>query len=195
VDEKYAEASNQPNAGLEQLASRLQLLIQSVRPYATADSIAVIPGTEHQYSDHLGKKLSERSHLTPVLLSLEKGTRHFAVDRKIGEGRTFILIDDVYRTGRTFRDAASCLFAAGAEEILGLAVTCTISRTDLPCRHSDLDDAGRIRAVSRRERRLKLATDYLQKVQHKGGLSPESTARAIEELHTEHAPWLLAGEG
>ena len=41
--------------------------------------------------------------------------------------REVILIDDVYRTGDTLRDAAQVLRGAGARQILGLTVTCTVS--------------------------------------------------------------------
>ena len=194
VDGKYAKHPRQADVGLEQLANRLQLVIRTVESYSSADAIAVIPGTEHQYSDDLGKKLSEKTGLPLVALLLEKGTRNFAVDRKNSEHRTFILIDDVYRTGRTFRDAASCLFAEGAMQVLGLAATCTISRIDLPCHHGHLADFDRLRMRSQREKRVKLASDYLREIQHEGGLSSACVDRTIERLHAEHARWLVAGE-
>lgn len=194
VDGKYAKDPRQADAGLEQLANSLQLFIHTVESYSSADAIAVIPGTEHPYSDDLGMKLSEKTGRPLVTLLLEKGTRNFAVDREISKDRTFILIDDVYRTGRTFRDAASCLFAGGAKQVLGLAATCTISRIDLPCHHGRLADTDRLRIRSQREKRVKLASDYLREIQREGGVSRTGFDRTIERLHAEHARWLVTGE-
>jgi hypothetical protein len=173
------------------LANLLQLIV--IGPYLAADAIAVIPGTAHRYSEDLGRFVAIKTGMPLVVLSLEKGSRRFAVDRKESESRTLILIDDVHRTGKTFRDAASCLFQAGAKDVLGLAATCTISRTDLPCHHGHLADDERLRVRSHRENRISVASDYLRRTQEAGGLSPGSAARAIDQLHAEHARWLASG--
>ena len=76
----------------------------------------------------------------------------------------------------------------------GLVATCTISRIDLPCHHGHLADTDQLRVRSQREKRVKLASDYLRKIQHEGELSPVSFDRTIERLHIEHARWLVAGE-
>jgi hypothetical protein len=195
VDEKYAEDSGKQSSGLAQLAGQLLLIVRNVRSYTESDSIAVIPGTEHKYSDQLGARLSRVARLNSVGLSQVTDTRRYVVDWKDCDGRRIILVDDVYRTGRTFRDAASCLFEAGAKEVVGLTATCTISRTDLPCSHGALDDAGRIRGIARQEERLSMAISYIQKALGEEALSPDTAARAIEEMHCDHARWLSTADG
>ena len=48
-------------------------------------------------------------------------------DPGLVKDREIILVDDVYRTGDTMRDAAQVLRRAGARQVLGLTVTCTVS--------------------------------------------------------------------
>lgn len=193
VDGKYGEdrPSRASAAGLKQFSSNLEVLIRNSRSFSTANAIAVVPGTEHQYSNELGNMLSRDAGL-PLVSLRRTGANAFAVEGEC-EGRSLILVDDVYRSGRTLRDAASCLFNAGAREVLGLAVTCTVSGTELPCH--DQGAAGHTNLSESRKRleRIQLAIEYLRTAEGAGKVPAEVARRAIEQLHAEHALWLVDG--
>lgn len=136
VDEKYADPPIGVDGGLEAIAQKLSLIILHNERYSSADAIAAIPGTEHRYSEHLGNRLSQITHKPLVAMSAVKDPeRHFVVDDGLTGLPSVILVDDVFRTGRTFRDGESCLVAAGTKQVLGLVATSTISSTEAPCPH------------------------------------------------------------
>ncbi|MFI5959005.1 phosphoribosyltransferase [Cryptosporangium sp. NPDC051539] len=133
VSEKYV-TNRRPNPpGIRELVAKMTTVVRHVDAYKTAEAVVAVPGTEHSYSDELGAMLGRAVGKPLIPLSRSTGSLTLDVDPSSVSGRRIILVDDVFRTGRTFRDAASILFIAGAQEIVGLAATCTISKVEVPC--------------------------------------------------------------
>jgi hypothetical protein len=162
---------------IARLADRLAEFIQAHPNYRDAACVAAVPGslsTELGMAVHtrIRKPLVEMCDqgLGPAGLGrtvatgtdkplapasdAEAGQRRmahaFAVkdeSRAIVRGKTVILVDDVYRSGRMLQTAAAFLESAGAREILGLTVTCTVSAADAPCSR-DIEPEGGSTAAS-----------------------------------------------
>jgi hypothetical protein len=129
------------------VAERLAAIIDEHEAYASAKRIAAVPGSHHDFSDELGKDVATRTKREFVLLkaraeSAKADPRFTVVDPARVKNETVILVDDVYRQGQTLQACASALVNNGAEAVLGLTATCTISAAAAPCSHdSGIDDA------------------------------------------------------
>jgi hypothetical protein len=120
------------------LANQLAAFIDRHPDYGGAKSVAAVPGRRHDFSEKLGAAVAEKTKKPLVRLkqvpagSLDESPR-FTVGDASGVTDSIIVVDDVYRTGRTLAAAAAALIQAGAKDVLGLTATCTISATTLPC--------------------------------------------------------------
>lgn len=122
------------------LAERLAAIVDDHPAYAGASQVAAVPGSHHDFSGDLGKDVAKRTSKAFVLLEARTGSskadpRFTVVDPVRVENSTVVLVDDVYRQGRTLQAAAAALLDEGAKEVLGLAATCTISAAAAPCLH------------------------------------------------------------
>ena len=133
------------------LAEQLATIIDEHPAYASAFRVAAVPGSHHDFSGELGKDVAKRTNKAFVLLkaradSSKADPRFTVVDPARVKNKTVILLDDVYRQGRTLQAAAAALLNEGAKEVLGLTATCTISAAAAPCLHdSRIDDAPETR--------------------------------------------------
>jgi len=123
---------------VDTIAERLAVVIRRHPLYASAVAIAAVPGRKHNFSDQLGYKVAKLTckHLLAMTAVQEggpDGRRQFNVLAPMATRGRVILVDDVYRTGRTLRAAAQALSVAGASDVLGLTATCTIRPTAPPC--------------------------------------------------------------
>jgi predicted amidophosphoribosyltransferase len=113
------------------ISSELAEIIVSHPLYEKAELIAVVSGRRHDCSFRLGSKVSHLVAKKCITLAMqnrcEADSRFLLTEPDLVMDREVILIDDVYRTGDTLRDAAQVLRRAGARQILGLTCTCTVS--------------------------------------------------------------------
>jgi phosphoribosylpyrophosphate synthetase len=72
------------------------------------------------------------------------GVQNFTVQADL-TGASVVLVDDVYRTGRTFQAAVSSLRRANAEAILGLTATCAFTAVNARCQLDEVDAEPRPR--------------------------------------------------
>jgi hypothetical protein len=122
------------------LGERLAAIVEDHPAYAGASQVAAVPGSHHDFSGDLGKDVAKRTNKAFVLLEARAGSskadpRFTVVDPARLENTTIVLVDDVYRQGRTLQAAAAALLDEGADEVLGLTATCTISGAAAPCLH------------------------------------------------------------
>jgi hypoxanthine-guanine phosphoribosyltransferase len=125
-------AKYQRNAtDISSIANELSGIIASHPAYEKAGMIAVVSGRSHDCSVQLGIQVAHLAAKNYITLARQNGCAaepKFALtELDLVKGREIILVDDVYRTGATVRDAAQVLRNAGARQILGLTVTCTVS--------------------------------------------------------------------
>jgi hypothetical protein len=122
-------------ADLPPIATKLASVITNHSSYATSELIAIIPGTSHDFSAKLGEEVARQASIPYILLARRSsGTGlEFALDSSLVKDKKVVLLDDVYRTGDTLRDAAQLLRNAEARQILGLTVTCTVSPIEPHC--------------------------------------------------------------
>jgi hypothetical protein len=130
------------------LANNLAMVVKLNPAYLRASAIAIVPGSSRDFSNRLGAQVASLTGIRSVLLrrlpevsesSHARGSAemHFYVPSPV-EG-CVIVLDDVYRTGRTLDMAATALKEAGAQQVLGLTATCTISPiVDNLCGHDML---------------------------------------------------------
>lgn len=113
------------------IARELAGIIASHPAYKKAEIIAVVSGRSHDCSVRLGTEVAHLAAKTCITLTMQKEydaeSKFMLTEPDLVRDRVVILIDDVYRTGDTLRDAARVLRSAGARQILGLTVTCTVS--------------------------------------------------------------------
>jgi Phosphoribosyl transferase domain len=116
-------------ADLSPIATQLASVITNHPAYARAAVIVTVPGTSHDFSARLGEEVARRASRLCVLLTRRRSNAgpEFVLDSNLVKDRDVILLDDVYRTGDTLRDAAQVLRKAGAHQVLGLTATCTVS--------------------------------------------------------------------
>ena len=150
-------ARERPGADqIAMLGRRLASLIKENPSYARASAVAAVPGRRHDFSGELGKDVAKRVNKRFVPLTIERDSFYdprFAVgdsDWIKSRKAKVIVVDDVYRTGRTLQAAARSLLGSGASEVLGLAATCTISAAvSAGCHDGCARDAGRLRRLQR----------------------------------------------
>lgn len=118
-------------ADVSSIASELAGIIASHPLYEKAETIAVVSGRSHDCSVRLG---TEAAHLVgkpcitfAVQKECDAGSKFMLTEPDLVRDKVVIIIDDVYRTGDTLRNAAQTLRGAGARQILGLTATCTVS--------------------------------------------------------------------
>lgn len=116
---------------IRSIASELADIIASHATYEKAEIIAVVSGRKHDCSVQLGTEVASLAAKMCVTLAKQEEcdaeSRFMLIEPGLVKGRKVILIDDVYRTGDTLRDAAQVLRRAGARQVLGLTVTCAVS--------------------------------------------------------------------
>ena len=118
-------------ADISSIAGELASIIASHPAYRKAKLIVVVPGGKHDCSVRLGTEVADLTGKTCVTLArrneCDRPPKYLLLQPDLVGDREIILVDDVYRTGDTFRDAAQVLREAGARQVLGLTVTCTVS--------------------------------------------------------------------
>lgn len=117
-------------ADISSIAGELASIVAGHPAYRKAEMIAVVSGRKHECSIRLGTEVAELAGKACVTLARrnESGVPEFMLtEPELVKDRAIILVDDVYRTGGTFRDAAQVLREAGARQVFGLTVTCTVS--------------------------------------------------------------------
>jgi hypothetical protein len=116
-------------ADLNLIADELAKVIANHLIYTNIYVIVVVPGREHDFSDQLGKEVARRASklCVPIIRSDVNVGSLVLIDSSSVKGRDVILLDDVYRTGDTLRDAAQVVRRAGARQVFGLTATSTVS--------------------------------------------------------------------
>lgn len=126
----------QDDAG-RQLADRLAEVITKHPAFRDADHIIAAPGTEHRFGERLARGVAKRVDMPACAAvcdaedhrpakaghasaALEPYHLPISVDDEV-----VIIVDDVFRTGRTMRGIAAAAWAAGAREVLGLVAART----------------------------------------------------------------------
>jgi len=121
------------------LADRLTDVVTTHPLYRDAETIIAVPGTEHDFGQRLAGGVAVRCQKQLVT------ARRIATNRirpaKEGEqsevsfdcselpkGATAIVVDDVYRSGRTMGRVALAAWSAGASNVVGLTATRTMRR-------------------------------------------------------------------
>lgn len=143
IRSKYGDAGAPRQRVITRLVDQLGLIAKVHPYYASAGCVAGVPGRSHDFSEQLAAAVAKNVKKPRVSLTRlgagEAGpaTQRFTTDDASVAGATVVLVDDVYRSGRTLQAAASALRAAGANDVLGLTATCTISATAPPCSHTD----------------------------------------------------------
>jgi len=126
-------------ANLNLIANELAKVICNHITYANINVIAVVPGTEHDFSDRLGKEVARKTSKQCVLINrrtdVGAGPKFALTDSNSVKRKDVILLDDVYRTGDTMRSAAEVLRNEGALQVFGLTATCTVSAIAPHCCH------------------------------------------------------------
>jgi Phosphoribosyl transferase domain len=124
-------------AAKKELADRLAALVVAHPDYSKKDArIVAVPG---RYSVELAEQIAKQTNQQRVTMPAARvGNSEGLTQLKVTkcaaiEGKRVILVDDVYRSGRTLQAAAAALLKAGALEVLGLVATCTISPAEPPC--------------------------------------------------------------
>jgi hypothetical protein len=116
---------------LSSIASELAGIIASHPVYEKAETIAIVSGRSHDCSVRIGTEVAHLAAKECITLAMQKEyvleSKFILTQPDLVRDRVVILIDDVYRTGDTLRDAAQVLRGAGARQILGLTATCTVS--------------------------------------------------------------------
>lgn len=126
------QAKYQRNAAdIRSIASELTSVIASHAIYNEAGIIAVVSGRKHDCSIQLGTEVANLAAKMCVTLAkqdeADAESKFMLAEPGLVRDRGVIIVDDVYRTGDTMRDAAQVLRRAGARRVLGLTVTCTVS--------------------------------------------------------------------
>ncbi len=118
-------------AELQSIASELAGIIVSHSIYNEAEIIAIVSGRKHDCSIQLGTEVANLAAKMRVTLAKQDEcgaeSGFMLAEPGLVKDRGIIIVDDVYRTGDTMRDAAQSLRRAGARQVLGLTVTCTVS--------------------------------------------------------------------
>jgi hypothetical protein len=118
-------------ADVKSIAAELASIIVRHPAYEKAEMIAVISGRSHDFSVQLGNEAARLSAKPCITLTKQGGpdaeSRFMLAESDSVRDREIILMDDVYRTGDTMRDATRALRRAGARQVLGLTATCAIS--------------------------------------------------------------------
>jgi Phosphoribosyl transferase domain len=126
------------------LAEQLATIIDIHPLYRGAFAVAAVPGRRHDFSTRLGNDLAKRTGKPFVTLQARAdSSQHepqFIVDTSSVQNKVVIVVDDVYRTGRTLQAAVTALRHARATEVLGLTATCTITAAVPPCGHNGCSD-------------------------------------------------------
>ncbi|HEX7214061.1 MAG TPA: phosphoribosyltransferase [Methylomirabilota bacterium] len=126
------------------LVEQLATIVDTHPLYRGAFAVAAVPGRRHDFSTKLGNDLARRTGKPFITLNARAdSSQHeprFVVDTSSVQGKMVIVVDDVYRTGRTLQAAVTALRHAGATDVLGLTATCTTSAAVSPCGHHR-DDA------------------------------------------------------
>lgn len=139
ISEKYEGRHPEDRAerdALRALATRLAIIVKCNPAYDHASAIAIVPGSTRDFSKRLGEQVAELTGKPGILLRWSPEIIDGYTTSEVGgialevpspvSGRVIVL-DDVYRTGRTLNAAARALREAGAQQVLGLTATCTIS--------------------------------------------------------------------
>jgi phosphoribosylpyrophosphate synthetase len=136
---KYGTDTDPTSAATELLAGRLALVIGHSAAFHKATDVVAVPSA-HRLTPDLTRELARRENLSMAIrLRAPNGESDgFKVDGD-ANGKTVVLIDDVYRTGRTFDDAAAALKGAGADCVLGLVATCTFTASRESCGLDEVD--------------------------------------------------------
>lgn len=118
-------------ADIRSIASELACIIASHSIYNNAEIIAVVSGRKHDCSIRLGTEVASLVAKTCITLAMKNEcdaeSKFLLTEPGLVKDREVIIVDDVYRTGDTLRDAAQVLRRAGARQVLGLTVTCAVS--------------------------------------------------------------------
>lgn len=118
-------------ADVRSIASELASIIASHSIYNEAEVIAVVSGRKHDCSIQLGTEVANLAAKMCVTLAKQNEcdaeSKFMLAKPGLIKDKGIILVDDVYRTGDTMRDVAQVLRRAGARQVLGLTVTCTVS--------------------------------------------------------------------
>lgn len=133
------------------LARRLCALVKTMALYRDVDGFVAVPcagpkkfslprGFAYELARRTGKaNLSEavtKTKLTPALKNLSLADKLEAilgsvtVDRAKVEGKSIVVVDDLYQSGLTINYVAEELRLAGAREVFGLAAVKTLSNVD-----------------------------------------------------------------
>lgn len=120
-----------------QLAAELSDVIRRHPTYNAADAIVLVPGsTPRRFGERLASAVSKNTGKPLLRTKAVHAERLEAKNAEIAgsadlaskftieggdvEGRSVVIVDDVYKTGRTMRAVAKVARAAGATEVYGL---------------------------------------------------------------------------
>lgn len=120
-----------------QLAAELSDVIRRHPTYNAADAIVLVPGsTPRRFGERLASAVSKNTGKPLLRTNAVHAERLEAKNAEIAgsadlaseftieggdvEGRSIVIVDDVYKTGRTMRAVAKVARAAGATEVYGL---------------------------------------------------------------------------
>ena len=144
VTAKYAKLGDQTAQDIVKfLADKLAAFVMNHPLYADAGAFAAVCGT-HDFSQNLGyqivQTLNEREDSKNLdFLRIEHSDNRTDVPRfRLGNHHSrlpdrVILFDDVYRTGSTWAKASRLLLGRGSTQVLGLVVTCSVSKFTNQC--------------------------------------------------------------
>ena len=151
ISGKYGRKEPQDRVGpdaVNVLANKLAMVVKLNPAYSGASAIAIVPGSSRDFSNRLGAQVAKLTGVRSVLLQRspkESGNSNASEATQMLFNAPspvkgcVIVLDDVYRTGKTLDLAATALKESGAQQVLGLTATCTISPiVDNLCGHDIL---------------------------------------------------------
>ena len=122
------------------LADALAEVVEQHSGYQSADAIVAVPGTQTEFGDKLARAVAHRVGkplVRAVASSKDRrpakeghatgGLEQFIVP-SLDAGTEVIIVDDVYRSGKTMRGVAVAARAAGAGSVLGLVAARTMRK-------------------------------------------------------------------
>jgi pyrimidine operon attenuation protein/uracil phosphoribosyltransferase len=137
----FTNNAPQVNAAGSKLSDHLADVVRKHPRYSAADAVLVVPGTKHTFGERLARSVASRTGKEKIETKClatdhaEAKAGHtsfdlepYSVPRDVS-GKAVIIVDDVFRSGRTMRSVAASARSAGACAVLGLVACRTMRRS------------------------------------------------------------------